>query len=152
MPKSSESLKWLIRLGVLTSMGLCIGSDIYRVTAGPRRPGNLLQFYSFWDAQLRRATPNGRGLFIKFDQFPTGTRSQAFAQTIYYRGVYVLYPLPVFVTGQKVIVNGGKEILAQNSYPSIEWLVDHHVGSVMTIGYDETKGQPYVESVRLLEN
>jgi hypothetical protein len=152
MIKFPQSLTWLIRLAVLTSMGLCIGSDIYRITAGPRRPVNLVKFYGAWDDALRHATQNGRGLFIKFDRFPGGTRSEAFAQTIYYRGVYVLYPLPVVVTGQNVAVNQGKQILADNSCPSVQWLADHRVGSVMTVAYDEARGQPYVESVQWVGN
>jgi hypothetical protein len=152
MAKWSETLKWAIRLGVLTSMGLCIGSDIYRVNTGPRRPAALVWFYGAWDASLRRATEDGRGVFLKFDGFSEGTLSEAFAQTIYYRGVYALYPMPVLVTGNDVVVNEGKNILAHNSLPDDQWLLDHRVGAVMTIGFDGNKRQPYVESVRWLGN
>ena len=147
-----ESLKWAILLGVLTSMGLCIGSDIYRVTRGPRKPASLVNYYAVWDTQLRHDAEPGRGVFLKFDAFSERTMEEAFAQTIYYRGVYALYPLPVLVTQSDVVVNEGKDFLAHNSYPSDQWLMDHGVGSVLMIGMDGRRKQPYVESVHWLGN
>jgi hypothetical protein len=133
-------------------MGLSIGSDIYQVTKGPRPPAGLIRFYAAWDGTLRLATQTGRGVFLKFDGFSGGTLQEALAQTIYFRGVYGIYPLPVLVTTDDVIVGEGKDFLIRNSYPNDQWLINHGVGSVLTIGFDARKRQPYVESVRWLGN
>ena len=119
---------------------------------GPRKPASLVNYYAVWDTQLRHDAEPGRGLFLKFDGFSQGTLGEAFAQTIYYRGVYALYPAPVLATEPEVVVNEGKDFLAHNYCPSDQWLMDHGVGSILTIGMDGRRKQPYVESVRWLGN
>lgn len=145
------ALKWVIPIAVITSMGLCIGSDLYRVH-GPRAPVKLVKIYGYWDSQLRDKSMPGRGVFLKFEGYSRGDLTEAYAQSIYYRGVYAMYPLPVLVTEPNVVVNEGKDFLQDNSYPSDQWLVDHGVGSVLTIGFDERAGLPFTMAVQWLGN
>ena len=144
-------MKWLIRVAVIASMGLCIGSEIY-LNNGPRSSDRLVRVYDYWDTTLRKKAEPGRGVFVRFNNFPSGNFGEAYAQSIYYRAVYALYPLPVVVTRPGVVVNEGKDFLKDNTYPSEQWLADHGVGSVFTVRFEPKMDRPFltVESVQWL--
>jgi hypothetical protein len=145
--KSRETLKWLLRIVVLTSMGLCIGFDANRVffTEGLAK---ISGSYALWDGWLEEAADSGRGIFLKFEDFPD--RWAGYTQNIYFRAVYVLYPRRVLVSGHSTTVNKWRELLENNALPSDEWLRDQGVDSVMTIELDPNHHVPLVRDVRRL--
>jgi len=104
--------------------------------------------YSKWDAWLENALEPGRGIFLDFPNFPKA--SAGYAQDIYFHAIYVLYPRPVLVSDPGVTINSAWDILANNTYPSERWLLDWHVGSVMSVEMDKKQKLPVVKSVHWL--
>lgn len=134
---------------VLFSLGCCIWFDFNRAFV-TRATAHLAETYPVVDGwMLYSATPT-RGVFLKFDGF--GAKDVGYAQNIYFRGVYVLYPRPLLVSSPGARINDGFDILKFNWYPSDRWLLDHGVGSVLTIVMDRQKGLPVAEGLRRLEN
>jgi hypothetical protein len=126
---------------------LCIGYDVNRQFVDDALP-KLSQPYALWDGWLEQATAPGRGIFLKFDGFPE--RWAGYAQNIYFRAVYFLYPQPVLVSGPTATINKGQDLLKNNSLPSDQWLLDHGVDSVMSIVMDPKHDVPVVREVRWL--
>ncbi len=124
-------------------MGLCIASEIY-LENGPRSSEGLIRIYNYWDTTLRSKAKPERGVFLRFVDFPAGNLGEAYAQSIYYRAVYALYPLPVVATRPGIVVNEGKDFLKDNSYPSERWLTDHGVGTILTVRYEPRMDRPFL--------
>jgi hypothetical protein len=143
--KSRETLKWSLRIVVLTSMGLCIGVDVNRMFVDPPIVA-LTRSYALWDNWLDQSTR--RGIFLKFEDFPQ--TAAGYVQNIYFRSVYVVYPRRSLVSGSPVTINNGLELLKNNSLPSDAWLLDHGVDSVMSIVMDPRRGVPVPRDVRWL--
>jgi hypothetical protein len=133
-------------------MGICIWNANRIKTLSNQAPERLEQVYGYWDNVLRKDTQAGRGVFVKFVNLPSGTQGEAYAQSVYFRAVYALYPQPVLVTASENVVNKGGDFLKDNSYPSEQWLVEHGVGTVITVGYEPRMDRPVltVVSVRQL--
>jgi hypothetical protein len=129
-------------------MGLCIGFDANRVFVNEGL-SNLSDPYARWDGWLEEATAPGRGIFLKFDDFPD--RWAGYAQNIYFRAVYVLYPRRVLVCGPSATINKGQDLLKNNLLPSDRWLLDQGVDSVMWIVMDLNHNVPVIREVRRLE-
>lgn len=146
-PVSRAVLKWSLLVLVLTSIGLCIGYDVTRLFV-LKKPTNLARPYAQWDSWLVNAAVPGRGLFLKFDDFPPG--AAGYAQNIYYRAVYDLFPQPCLVTGPGNKISDGRDLLKLNDYPSEQWLRSQNVDSIMTIKMDKKSNLPIVENVRWL--
>lgn len=144
-PASQQILKWSLRIIILTSIGLCIGFDINRLFV-LKKPDKLAHPYALWDGWIENATAPGRGLFLTFDSFPP--RGAGFAQNIYYRAVYVLYPRPLLAAGPGTKISDGNELLKHNEYPGDQWLLKQGVDSVMTIRMDPRQNLPVVAGVR----
>ncbi|MGD0139342.1 MAG: hypothetical protein ABSD28_10730 [Tepidisphaeraceae bacterium] len=145
--KSQETLKWSLRIVVLTSMGLCIGIDVNRLFV-KQALSKLSDPYALWDGWLEQATAPGRGIFLKFDDFPESRAG--YAQNVYFRAVYFLYPQRVLVSGPSATLNRGQDLLKNNSLPSDQWLLDQGVYSVMSIVMDPKHDVPVVRDVRWL--
>jgi hypothetical protein len=145
--KSQETLKWSLRIVILTSMGLCIGFDVNRVFVN-QGLSKLSEPYGLWDGWLESSTAPGRGIFLKFDDFPESTAG--YAQNVYFRAVYVLYPQRVLVSDPSATINKGQELLKYNSLPSDRWLLDQGVDSVMSIVMDPKHNVPVIREVRWL--
>jgi hypothetical protein len=131
----SQSMRWLMVIAAAASMGLCIGNASRFRAQNFQAPEQLERVYGYWDGVLRKDPEPGRGIFLKFVNFPEGIPGQAFAQSVYFRAVYTLYPLPVLATGANVVVNEGKDLLKDNFYPNDQWLRDHGVGTVVDVGF-----------------
>jgi hypothetical protein len=145
-PQPPAILKWSLRILVIASIGLCIDSDMNRLFV-LKKPDRIAAPYKLWDGWITSAA-RGRGLFLKFDQFPP--RAAGYAQNIYYRAVYVLFPRPLLVAGPATKVTNGNELLKENEYPGDQWLRSQGVDSVMTIQMDDVQGLPVVSGVRWL--
>jgi len=128
-------------------MGLCIGFDANRVFVNQALP-KLSQPYGLWDSWLENSTAPGRGIFLKFEDFPE--RWAGYAQNIYFRAVYFLYPQWVLVSGPSATINKGQDLLKNNSLPSDRWLLDQGVDSVMSIVMDPKHDVPVIREVRWL--
>jgi len=146
-PKSPKILKCALRIIVLASIGWCIGFDIHRVFV-LKKPDRLAHPYALWDGWITQSAAPGRGLFLKFDHFSAG--GAGYAQNIYYRAVYVLYPRPLLVTGPATKIGDGNDLLKHNEYPNDQWLLKQGVDSVMTIQMDPKRNLPVVAGVRWL--
>jgi len=144
---SREILKWSVRILVLTSVGLCIGFDFIRLFES-NEPSHLAKTYHLWDGWLTYAVVPDRGLFLKFDHFPAG--DAGYAQNIYFRAVYDLYPQPLLATDLSKKISNGDELLTENQYPGDQWLRNHGVDSVMTIQMDAKRDLPVVSGIRWL--
>jgi hypothetical protein len=142
-----QILKWSLRILVLTSIGLCMGFDITRMFI-TKAPTKIAQPYALWDSWIANATVPGHGLFLKFDSFPPA--GAGYAQNIYYRAVYDLFPQPLLVAGPGTKISDGHELLKHNDYPGDQWLRSQGVDSVMTIQIDKKKNLPVVSDVRWL--
>jgi hypothetical protein len=55
---------------------------------------------------------------------------------VYYRTGYALYPRRIYVAPADQVVNDGRDILRVEFSPSQEWLQEHDVRSVLTLGSD----------------
>jgi hypothetical protein len=146
-PKSQEILKWCLRILILASIGLCIDFDMNRLFV-LKKPDRIAEPYKLWDGWIASAAAPGRGLFLKFDQFPP--KAAGYAQNIYFRAVYVLFPRPLLAAGPSTKLSNGNELLKNNEYPGDQWLRSQGVDSVMTIQMDEVHGLPVVSEVRWL--
>jgi hypothetical protein len=146
---TQKILNWGLRIAVLASLACCICSNIYRelydVKTINNRKGEAL-----WQAYLEDATNPGQNIFLKFDYGEHGENA-AFAQTIYFLGVYRLYPRRPLVADPSVMINDGHDILRNNDLPDDQWLRDHGVGSVMSIIMSQRQNLPYVKFVRQIE-
>jgi hypothetical protein len=147
--KSGRLLRWVGGLVILTSIGLCIGFDVYRefYVQGPAR---LNELYGRWDRLIRSGAAPGRGVFLKFINFPR--KSAGFTTNIYFRAVYVLYPQPVVVAKPEVVVNKPLELLAGNYFPDERWLRDRGVGSIVVVDFDPVREQPFIAGIKWLGN
>jgi hypothetical protein len=145
--KARIFLEWFGGLLIVTSMGLCIGFDVYR-QFGLAEPQHLNQSYVQWDGYILNRAEPGRGVFLKFVNF----RGQwaGYATNIYFRAVYVMYPRPVLVARPGDVLNKPFQVLAANSYPSEKWLWDHGVGSIIIVDFDPVRTQPFVAGVKWL--
>jgi hypothetical protein len=128
-------------------MGLCIDSDMNRLFV-LKKPDRIAEPYKLWDGWIASAAAPGRGLFLKFDNFPP--KGAGYAQNIYFRAVYVLFPRPLLAAGPSTKLSNGDELLKNNEYPGDQWLRSQGVDSVMTIQMDEVRGLPVVSEVRWL--
>jgi hypothetical protein len=146
-PRPPAILKWSLRILVLASIGLCIDFDVNRLFV-LKKPDRIAAPYKLWDGWITDATAPGRGLFLKFDHFPPG--AAGYAQNIYFRAVYVLYPRPLLVAGPSIKLSNGDELLKNNEYPGDQWLRSQGVDSVMTIQMDPVRVLPVVSEVRWL--
>ncbi len=117
-------------LVIATSLGLCVASDIDR-TYFTRWPARLTEKYAKQDALIGSAAAPGRGVFLKFINFPKN--AGGFTANIYFRAVYALYPQPVVVAEPGVLVNGTPQLLKGNSIPDDRSLRDRGVGSVIVL-------------------
>jgi hypothetical protein len=128
-------------------MALSIGFDIYRQLwlAGPTK---LNSSYVRWDGLIQHAAAPGRGVFLKFINFKGD--ALGYTTNIYFRAVYVLYPQPALVAQPDVVVNNAPQLMAGNSYPDEQWLIDRGVGSIMFIDFDQNRQQPFVRGVKWL--
>jgi hypothetical protein len=147
MPKSRRILRWLGGVVVVTSVGMCIGFDIYRqfYLGGPER---LKQSIVDWDGYIHKESTPGRGVFLKFLNFHDQARQ--WTARIYFRAVYSMYPQPVLVTGPSGVVNTAPQLLEDNSYPSDQWLIDRGVGSIVVVDFDPLKNRPFILAVKWL--
>jgi hypothetical protein len=134
-------------LVIVTSMALCVGFDVYREFY-LQGPDHLSQSYRLWDAQIRKGAAPGRGVFLKFKNFPPITAG--FTTNIYFRAVYVLYPRPVLVAEPGVVVNKPLQLLVANSFPDERTLWDRGVGSIIVVDFDTVRMQPFVAGVKWL--
>ncbi len=107
-------LRWVGGLAIVISLGLCVRGDIDREFYA-RWPDRLNQKYEQWDALIRSGEAPGRGVFLKFVNFPKG--AGGFTASVYFRAVYALYPQPVVVAGPGVVVNDTMQLLNGNSIP-----------------------------------
>jgi len=146
-PKSGRILRWLGGLIIVMSMGLCIGFDVYRVFY-LRGPDHLNQRYRRWDALINSGAAPGRGVFLKFTNFPV--KAAGFTTNIYFRAVYVLYPRPVLVAEPGAVVNKPMQLLKANSFPDERTLWDRGVGSIIVVDFDPVRMQPFVAGVKWL--
>jgi len=144
-PRSAWILRSLSGLVIVTSLGLCIGSDVNRVFFA-RWPARLNQKYDQWDALFRSGTAPGRGVFLKFIDFPKNAGE--FTMNVYFRAVYVLYPQPVLVAEPGVVLNTTTQLLEGNSIPDERTLRDRGVGSIVVL--DFAGNQPFVTRVKWL--
>lgn len=129
-PKSGMILQWLGGLVIVTTMGLCIGTDVNREFYA-RWPTRLNQRYEQWDALFKSGTAPGRGVFLKFVNFPKN--AGGFTANVYFRAVYLLYPEPVLVAEPGVVINGAMQLLEGNSIPDERSLRDRGVGSIVVL-------------------
>jgi hypothetical protein len=141
------ALKWGLRLLIVYSLYLVINSDVNRLFV-LKKPDRIAEPYALWDNWITGATAPGKGLFLTFDHFPPG--GAGYAQNIYFRAVYVMYPLPLLVTGPGTNIKNGDELLQKNNYPGDDWLLSQGVDSVMTIRIDPKRKLPVVSDVRWL--
>jgi hypothetical protein len=146
-PGSRRILARLGGLVVITSIGMCIGFDIYREFY-QRGPSLMNQSYVQWDGYIHKETTPGRGLFLRFLNFHG--QSRQWAARIYFRAVYLLYPQPVLVTKPDVIVNTAPQLLEGNSPPDDQRLIDRGVGSIVVVDFDPLKMKPFVFAVKWL--
>ncbi len=137
-----------MQVAVVISLICCIWSDVYREYFDPKTWNNR-KGYALWEYWLEKSTAPGRAIFIHFD-FSDRGRNAGFAQTIYYLGVYDLYPQRALVADPAVLINDGHDILHNNSNPNDPWLLDHGVGSIMSVIMDPHRNLPVVNSVRFL--
>jgi hypothetical protein len=128
-------------------MGLCIGFDADRLLM-KQALSRLSEPYALWDGWVAKATAPGRGIFLKFEDFPQS--KAGYAQNIYFRAVYSLYPQRALVSDPSATINNARDLLKNNSLPSDRWLLDHGVGSVMTIVMDPDRHLPVIRDVRWL--
>jgi len=128
-------------------MALSIGFDVYRELwlAGPTRINST---YATWDGLIQHGAGPGRGVFLKFENFKGD--ALGYTTNIYFRAVYILYPQPVLVAPPDVVVNNAPQLIADNSYPNEQWLIDHGVGSIMFIDFDGFRKRPFVRGVQWL--
>jgi hypothetical protein len=129
-PKSGMILQWLGGLVIVTSIGLCIGADADREFYS-RWPARLNQRYEQWDALIKSGAAPGRGVFLKFVNFPKN--AGGFTANVYYRAVYAMYPEPVLVAEPGVLINGTMQLLGGNSIPDEQSLRNRGVGSVVIL-------------------
>jgi len=143
--QSQQFLKWSLRIVVVASFVCCLWSDIYREYFDPSTANNR-HGYALWQHWIEEWTFPGRGIFLQYD-FRDQGKNPAFAQTIYFLGVYCLYPQRPLVADPSILINDGHDILKNNSYPSEQWLMDHGVSSIMTIVMDPRRDLPVIKSV-----
>jgi hypothetical protein len=148
-PHPPAILKWSLRILVVASIGLCIKFDFNRLFV-LKKPDRIAEPYKLWDGWITDAAAPGRGLYLKFDQFPI--KAAGYAQNIYFRAVYVLFPRPLLAAGPSTKLSNGDELLKNNEYPGDQWLKSQGVDSVMTIQMDRALGLPVVSEVRWLGN
>jgi len=87
-------------------------------------------------------------VFLKFDGF--NKADAGYAQNIYFRGVFVLFPRPLLVSDPHARINNGYDLLKNNWYPSDPWLAEQGVGSVLTVQMDRDRNLPITEALRWL--
>ena len=148
-PKSGRILPRLGGLIIVTSIGLCIGFDVYREFS-LRAPDQLNQSYARWDGFIRSGAAPGRGVFLKFVNFPE--KVAGYTTNIYFRAVYELYPRPVLVADPGFVVNKPLQLLEGNSVPDDRSLRDRDVGSIIIVDFDPVKMHPFIAGVKWLGN
>jgi hypothetical protein len=139
-------LRWLGGIVVVISLGLCVGVDIRREFF-ERWPDRLRQKYEQWDGVFRSGDKSGRGVFLKFVNFPKN--AGGFTANVYFRAVYVMYPRPVLVAEPGVTINGTMQLLDGNSIPEERSLRDRGVGSIVVLRLEGMR--PVVERVKWLD-
>jgi len=132
---------------VIVSIGTCIGYDIDRLFI-LKKPGRLAETYPVVDGWMTYAATPTRGVFLKFDGF--NKADAGYAQNIYFRGVFVLFPRPLLVSDPHARINNGYDLLKNNWYPSDPWLAEQGVGSVLTVQMDRDRNLPITEALRWL--
>jgi hypothetical protein len=142
-------LGWLLQIAVAVSLACCIWSNVYRelfdIKTSNNRKGEAL-----WEAFIADSTPPGQGIFFKYE-FGDRGENAAFAQTIYFLGVYRVYPRRVLVADPAVMINDGHNILKNNTYPSDPWLREQGISSVLSVIMSARQNLPYVKSVRRVQ-
>ena len=129
----------------MISLGLCVGADVNREFY-VRWPARLNQKYEQWDALFRSGAAPGRGVFLKFINFPKN--AGGITTNVYFRAVYVLYPQPVLVAKPEVTVNWTMQLLEGNSIQDELSLRDRGVGSIVVLNL--VGMQPVIAEVKWL--
>jgi hypothetical protein len=134
----------------LTAVTICSVAVAIWTDCQPRyiqgEPGATARSYANLREKLILAS--GRdGLFIRFIGFETG---DATMNRIYNYAVYAMYPKRVLVGDPSLLANGPEEITAVNKPRDDSWLVEHHIGSVLTV--KRTSGEPELGSVHWIAN
>lgn len=92
--------------------------------------------YTDWDRAVTTAA-GGQGIFLHFGSL-TGANEETYS-TFYFRGTYAVYPLPVGVAHEGVVINTWRDIMNANFQPDDAWLKEHHLGSMLSIAFDESQ-------------
>jgi hypothetical protein len=91
----------------------------------------------FCDRMCERASVKGGNVWLRFVNHATSNLNDNLCMSfIYFRGSYVLYPRRIYVGPTNQVVNDGRDILKFEFEPGRQWLRDHSVRSVLTMGKD----------------
>lgn len=95
------------------------------------RPLPISASWAEMDAELA-SLPSGGNLLVQFTGFSADDLAgRFFAEFIYYRSVYLLYPRRVYLCPTDRAVNNGEQILAVRFKPDDIWLRGHDVRWVL---------------------
>jgi hypothetical protein len=104
-------------------------------------PGSeeYMKFIAAWDNEYL-AVSRGKGVFIQFQNLKTNAYQET--ARVYFRGNFILFPLPVIAAPEGTRINRYDDLADQNMHfhPNGQWLAAHGVGSILVIdgshGYD----------------
>ncbi|MDP9172293.1 MAG: hypothetical protein M3O30_00305 [Planctomycetota bacterium] len=118
----------LLMLSVIASITASVYLDInQRFTSGNAEYNQ--ESYANLDRGILASNPR-KALLLRFSDFdPT---YQQFVATLYFRSVYLLYPVPVLLGNPAHFVNDYRQVWEANTPRDNAWLNSHHVDVVLS--------------------
>jgi len=113
----------------------------HRVTQKTRdwiagRPEAAVQTLHGYDTNFLQVAGDGN-LAIRFLNLNANNPEHVkFAQLMFCRGGYALYPRRAWVVPEGTVVNGGREAIEARFSPSPQWLHDHNVRNIIEVDTD----------------
>jgi hypothetical protein len=140
---------------VLTVLHLAyvnIRSDAFARTILPPTFGGAapreIAMYAEIDRLFEAITAKGNVL-LRVQPGPNRASAEQFAEMVYYRAVYAIYPRRVYGGRASDVINNGQELLNVSFSPDERWLDEHRVATTITFRVDERGAFAYALEERV---
>jgi hypothetical protein len=95
-------------------------------------------------------TIGGTGnVLLRIQPGPDRASAEPFAEMIYYRATYTVYPRRVYGGGASDVINNGRDLLSVSFSPDERWLDEHRVATTITFRVDERGAFTYALEERV---